>query len=307
MKRIILTVVLTLGLCFAGCEAEKPCEHIWTEATHFEPKMCQCCGTTEGEPIPHSWVDATCSKPKHCEDCGIEEGITLEHTWKDATCTEAKTCTVCNVTEGTMLGHNCNYYDGSYTGEWHNYRNDGPPVDSVHICEDIYCIDCGEKVIEGVGHFTGAVANAPDIWEYWCIFCNKYVKEKDDIPNVINITKLDIDMDSMGGISAEIKVKNNLDKTVIKYIRFNLSFFNAVQDKLTCRIHNTDNVTIEMIGPILPGETSKNNYWDPFFYNSSYGDYLDINWIEIEFYFEGESYTVRLEDDLAVYTVERFR
>lgn len=85
------------------------CEHEWKEADCENPKMCQLCGSTEGEKGGHTWKNASCTMSKTCSICGLSEGEPLSsnktHTWQDATCVNPKMCTVCGESEGQALGH----------------------------------------------------------------------------------------------------------------------------------------------------------------------------------------------------------
>ena len=95
---IILTMVLVAGVSVmstgcgggngsAGKEEPIPApapvapvsvhQHVWTDATHEEPKTCSECGETEGEALPHEWCKANYQEPKICELCGETEGEPL--------------------------------------------------------------------------------------------------------------------------------------------------------------------------------------------------------------------------------------
>lgn len=101
-KSILILLSFLLGaVLLAGCS----CEHVWTEATCTEPKVCTKCSQAEGEALGHSWEEPDCITPKTCSRCAFTEGTPLGHQWKEATCTTAKTCTLCGLTEGQPLDH----------------------------------------------------------------------------------------------------------------------------------------------------------------------------------------------------------
>ena len=86
-------------------DEDKPCEHVWREATCLVPKTCIKCKETMGDVSDeHVGGEATCAKLASCELCGEEYGDYGAHSWTEATCTAPKKCTVCKVTEGTDLG-----------------------------------------------------------------------------------------------------------------------------------------------------------------------------------------------------------
>lgn len=294
MKKVFVCVIL-LCLFLVGCgekAEESVCEHVWNAATHFEARSCELCGETRGEPIEHVWIDATCERAKYCRDCGYEEGVPLEHMWVEATCTQPQTCTVCGATEGEKAGHDYVLDDGTFAYE--------------STCwSPLSCARCEKIFDEQKPHYLGT-----DIYEYFCTVCEEYCGTKEDVLNIINITHLNVDQDSAGGLDVYITVQNMSERFSIKYIRYNLSFYNAVQDIIYCDITRRDNVTLEMIGPIAPGEKSDSDeYWEACFYNDTYGDYLYINWIEIEYTNNHTGYPIvyRLEGATASYAVERWR
>lgn len=63
----VMVITITLSL-FACGDKEKPCDHVWVEATCSEAKHCEKCGLKEGETLDHTWDDTV--KPNECSVCG---------------------------------------------------------------------------------------------------------------------------------------------------------------------------------------------------------------------------------------------
>ena len=143
-----------------------------------------------------------------------------------------------------------------------------------------------------------------DVFQYCCDVCNEFIGNGNDIANIIDITNLNVNMNSVGGLDVYIDVKNKSKEHTIKYIHYNLSFYNAVGDKIYCEIKRDDNVTLTHTGPINPGKTKDDAYWDACFYNTTYGNTLCFNWIEIE-YTSGEK--ILIESPYANSAVVRWR
>ena len=76
-----------------------------------------------------------------------------------------------------------------------------------------------------------------------------------------------IDMDSVGGVEPVFFIVNNSNKTV-KYINFNVTFYNAVGDKVFNEIGNYGNAKLRITGPLKPWH-GEMYCWDPVFYNYS--------------------------------------
>lgn len=62
-------------------------------------------------------------------------------------------------------------------------------------------------------------------------------------------------VDSAGGIELNFRAKNNSGKE-IKYIRFDVDLYNAVNDKIEDEIKNTSSVSVEVTGPISSGKSA---------------------------------------------------
>jgi hypothetical protein len=99
---------------------------------------------------------------------------------------------------------------------------------------------------------------------------------------------------SAGGVDCNIVCKNTSDKTV-KYIRFSVAPFNAVNDMVASEIGNKTYVKLELTGPIKPGETSgRDTLWETVWYNSTIS-HMQITGIEIE-YMDGTIYSTNRAD-----------
>jgi hypothetical protein len=99
---------------------------------------------------------------------------------------------------------------------------------------------------------------------------------------------------SAGGVDCNIVWKNTSDKTV-KYIRFSVAPFNAVNDMVASEIGNKTYVKLEVTGPVKPGETyGRDTLWESVWYNSTIS-YMQITGIEIE-YMDGTIYSTNRAD-----------
>ena len=99
---------------------------------------------------------------------------------------------------------------------------------------------------------------------------------------------------SAGGVDCNIVWKNTSDKTV-KYIRFSVAPFNAVNDMVASEIGNKTYVKLEVTGPVKPGETyGRDTLWESVWYNSTIS-HMQITGIEIE-YMDGTIYSTNRAD-----------
>lgn len=73
-------------------------------------------------------------------------------------------------------------------------------------------------------------------------------------------------VNSAGGIELTFRAKNNSGKE-IKYIRFYVDLYNAVNDKIEDEIKDTSSVNVEITGPIASGKSA--NYKDIIGYNDN--------------------------------------
>lgn len=70
---------------------------------------------------------------------------------------------------------------------------------------------------------------------------------------VVEITRTELEMNSVGGVSVNIYYCNNSSKT-IKYITWYMTPYNAVNDPVTCSVHGQAQITGKTTGPIEPLE-----------------------------------------------------
>lgn len=110
---------------------------------------------------------------------------------------------------------------------------------------------------------------------------------------IIRITKKSMYApDSAGGVSLDIDVQNMSDKE-IKYVNFEVSFFNNVGDPAINEIstYKTNIANVQLIGPIAQyGIGGEDEYWDCIFYNST-AKRWSIDSLEI-IYMDGDSITL---------------
>lgn len=142
------------------------CEHEWKEADCENPKMCQLCGSTEGEKIEHRWEEANCENPKTCQLCGLTDGEKGGHTWKNASCTMSKTCSICGLSEGEPLSSN-------KTHTWQDATCVNPKM----------CTVCGESEGQALGHSAGdwqitdeGTCEEQGTKQQMCVVCNIVMK-----------------------------------------------------------------------------------------------------------------------------------
>lgn len=107
------------------------------------------------------------------------------------------------------------------------------------------------------------------------------------VPKVPDFEFTDMKMyepNSAGGVSFDIDLKNNSNKTV-KYARFKVIVANRVGDPIRDEISFSDDYyfTLSMVGPIEPNSVGGvGEFWDCAFYNSTAYSY-DIHEISIEY------------------------
>lgn len=96
------------------------------------------------------------------------------------------------------------------------------------------------------------------------------------------ISSLDFDINRVGGVDTSISFKNYSDKT-IKYITFNVSYFDTVGEKAYCSIKHKNNMNLKYTGPLNAGE-SYTCYWDAAIYNNTVGavmpEYIDVEFTD---------------------------
>ena len=81
----------------------------------------------------------------------------------------------------------------------------------------------------------------------------------------VQVTKVDFDQNSVGGVDVEIGLKNTSNRT-IKYVVFTARFKNAVGDEVYCDIRDNCVCDLKVTGPVYSGD-STSCYWDAVIYN----------------------------------------
>lgn len=94
------------------------------------------------------------------------------------------------------------------------------------------------------------------------------------------ISSLNFSINYVGGVDTSISFKNYSDKT-IKYITFNVSYFDTVGEKAYCSIQHVNKKNLKYTGPLNAGE-SYTCYWDAVIYNNTVGA-IKPEYIEVEF------------------------
>lgn len=273
MKKIVFVVfIMALALIMlAGCE----CKHEWEPATCKAPRTCSLCGETEGSALGHVWQTATCTSPKKCTRCGASEGSAIGHTWQAATCTSPKKCKKCGVSEGSALGHN-----------WEEATCTTPKT----------CSRCNQ---------TEGTPRSHIMADYVCTLCGKTIITKSDVPNILDIESMSYKLNSVGGIDLWIIIRNKSSSKTIKYVEYNVSFFNRVGDKIRDEVSGRDKRILEYTGPLGPDEQSNSNqYWKACFYNTTFGGTMHFNSIII-IYTDGS--TLMLDNSIADSAVVAWR
>lgn len=157
------------------------------------------------------------------------------------------------------------------------------------------CSVCNAKEGHSLGHYK---------YGYVCSRCGISLVTKNDIPNIIDITSLRYRINSVNGIDQHITFKNKSDSKTIKYIVFDVSFYNTVGDIAENEIGGAKNVRLQYIGPLKPGYSSGQITWDACFYCPAFSGQMKFNSIEIE-YTDGSKIT--LNDSIAKYAVSAWR
>lgn len=273
----VLVLLVALGLVyffFSPRTVEWCCYHNVQEATCTESQICSRCGKTWGDPVGHDWKEATCTEPKACTVCGEIEGSENGHDWEEATCTEPKTCTVCGETEGSATGHS-----------WKSAT-----CTTAKICRNCNTIE-GKKL----GH---------NIVDYVCTRCDETKIFGKDVPNVLDITSMQYEVNSVGGIDIYMTFQNKSSTKIINYISVKMEFYNAVRDVLHDDITNKTSATLQFTGPLNPGETSTKAYWRACFYNSTFSGSINMKEITIKY---SDGTTLVLKEGVAEQAVVNWR
>lgn len=277
-KLVIAIFVLLIAWCgyffFSPITVKWCCFHHTKDATCTEAEKCIRCGKTWGRSLGHKWQEATCVDAKKCKRCGRTTGKALGHDWQEATCTEPKICLVCKITVGNALGH-----------DWQQATCTTPQM----------CKICGESIGISTGHV---------VEDYICTKCGESVVEGSDVENILDITSLKYDVNSVGGIDIYITFSNKLSTKTINYITVEMEFLNAVGDILTDDVSKRKTASLQFTGPLKPGKKSSETYWRACFYNSTFSGTIHLNSIIIE-YSDGSKIT--LGKDIARYAVKNWR
>ena len=157
------------------------------------------------------------------------------------------------------------------------------------------CTVCNAKEGSSLGH---------NKYGYSCSRCGISLVTKKDVPNIIDITSLRYYIDSLGGMDQYITFKNKSSSKTIKYVYFDVSFYNTVGDITKNEIGGDSNVVLQYTGPLKPGRSSGKITWETCFYCKDFGGKMKFNSIKIE-YTDGSKIT--LEESMADYAVSSWR
>ena len=91
---------------------------------------------------------------------------------------------------------------------------------------------------------------------------------------------------SAGGVSVQMTFQNDTQKTV-KYVYFDVVPYNAVKDAQSCTISGKTKAELSFTGPIEPGATCWNIFWENVWYNRTITT-LDLVMVEV-LYMDGSS------------------
>lgn len=97
---------------------------------------------------------------------------------------------------------------------------------------------------------------------------------------------------SAGGVSVRICYKNDTEKT-IKYAKFIVVPYNAVQDQVSCSISRISEKYLSITGPIAPNAQNR-PYWENCWYNNTICTVV-LTKIELE-YMDGSKETLKGSD-----------
>lgn len=119
---------------------------------------------------------------------------------------------------------------------------------------------------------------------------SKVAYHKKPVYPAVYVVSYELEMNSVGGVDNYIKYINNSDKK-IKYIVFNVTPYNAVDDKIKCDIRNTSNLRLQDVGP-LDKDCIGGGCWEAAWYNTT-TNYSIITKAEIE-YMDGTKKTINV-------------
>ncbi len=179
IKKLILSLVLSIALCLAGVTSLMlgGCggEHEWVNATCIAPRTCLTCGETKGEPLGHEWDQDVCGTVKNCTVCGETEAN--GHTVVIDASVEV-TCEVPGITEGSHCS-NCNAVivaQEEIPALGHSWSNEA-------TCENgASCASCGATQ-PALGHnyiltVSEATCVSAEKHAYECSICFDYYEQE---------------------------------------------------------------------------------------------------------------------------------
>lgn len=248
--------------------------HHWKEATCTEPMTCTICGEIEVAATGHDWIKATCTEPYTCATCGVTDGYPKGHTWEVTTCLEPTICTVCGVTAPAAAGHDWNEATCT-TAKKCNY--------------------CGKQKGMALGH------NAVD---YICTRCGISIIEKQDVPDVLDITSMKYSLYTDGSVSIYAVFRNRMLTKTISNITMELEFQNESGEILCDTVTNNTSVTLQCTEKLRTGQFSTTQEWQSCFRNSEFCGKLNIKEIAIEY---SDGSRLVLEGLVAEYAVVNWR
>lgn len=108
---------------------------------------------------------------------------------------------------------------------------------------------------------------------------------------------------SAGGVDARIGIINPENGATVKYVRYDISPYNRVGDRVLGRIKNNDQARLRATGPIEGGGSEDWSVWENVFYNNSI-TCIELNSVEITYmddssrHFSGEDLASILHSDV---------
>lgn len=84
----------------------------------------------------------------------------------------------------------------------------------------------------------------------------------------LQIPRISTSSDSLGGVEMEMVLKNVSDKD-IKYVDFDISFYDPFGEPANCEIRGTNTYSVRYVGPLRPGESETVQSTERVVYNPS--------------------------------------
>lgn len=167
-------------------------------------------------------------------------------------------------------------YEGALGHDWHNKK-----CNRCNLCSHSYSYKGTEATCSTGGYDTYQCSICNDIKkEYksalghsWsnniCERCGteKELKLDPQNNNILTIDRINIDINSVGGVETNITYTNHTDKQ-IAYIYFTIKYYDRMGYAAYCSIKDTAVQRLKVTGPIEAGKTDT-SYWDPIIYNSA--------------------------------------